>query len=329
MCLFMGEMKHYLNHLKNSGDLITSPQETRAGFVSMALEKNYLAVPYVEEARSLKVMASKAKSPIDLLNLPDLRASLLAASGLSDKAQGYLTEEDNIKAIKGLIENFLVPSGDDFINELVYRYLLIKGDALGGKARNLAGTLGERKFIRSLLSILTLTGINYHWLNDETLTWLNRPSNDAGIERNIKGLYWEKESRQRVLLLNMKVPIVGNNVDLCLLDGHMGRVQIKGNSTNSLHKKAEKYLALGELKGGIDPAGADEHWKTANSALGRIRKSFSDKDLRPFTIFIGAAIQNSMANEIFTQLEKESLTNAANLTNDHQLTSICNWLINI
>ncbi len=30
---------------------------------------------------------------------------------------------------------------------------------------------------------------------------------------------------------------------------------------------AEKTLMLGELKGGIDPAGADEHWKTANTVL--------------------------------------------------------------
>ena len=33
---------------------------------------------------------------------------------------------------------------------------------------------------------------------------------------------------------------------------------------------------FGELKGGIDPAGADEHWKTGNSALVRIRKAFED-----------------------------------------------------
>jgi type II restriction enzyme len=42
-------------------DLVTSREQTRA--VAMALEKNYLAVPYVEEAKALKLLAKKVKSP--------------------------------------------------------------------------------------------------------------------------------------------------------------------------------------------------------------------------------------------------------------------------
>ena len=41
-----------------------------------------------------------------------------------------------------------------------------------------------------------------------------------------------------------------------------------GSSPETLHVENPKhYLACGELKGGIDPAGADEHWKTAGKAL--------------------------------------------------------------
>ena len=90
-----------------------------------------------------------------------------------------------------------------------------------------------------------------------------------------------------------------------------------------------KYIALGELKGGSDPAGADEHWKTANSALNRIRTSFAKEKLFPQTFFIGAAIENAMAVEIFKQMQTEGLTNAANLTNDEQLTEMCNWILNL
>ena len=43
----------------------------------------------------------------------------------------------------------------------------------------------------------------------------------------------------------------------------------------------------------------------------------------------GAAIENSMSNEIFSQLQSDVLTNAANLTNDDQIASLCNWLIMI
>ncbi|KAF5029368.1 Type-2 restriction enzyme BsoBI [anaerobic digester metagenome] len=103
---------------------------------------------------------------------------------------------------------------------------------------------------------------------------------------------------------------------------------LKTGRTSIIHDHT-KYIALGELKGGIDPAGADEHWKTANSALNRIRTSFSKEKLTPQTFFIGAAIENSMASEIFKQLQTGSMTNAANLTNDEQLTEICNWVVHL
>jgi type II restriction enzyme len=99
--------------------------------------------------------------------------------------------------------------------------------------------------------------------------------------------------------------------------------------TESIIHRSEKYIALGELKGGIDPAGADEHWKTANSALERIRSGFRKLKLVPQTVFIGAAIENSMASEIYKQLQKGTLDNAANLTDDEQLTTICEWILNL
>ncbi|MDM8555684.1 AvaI/BsoBI family type II restriction endonuclease [Desulfococcaceae bacterium HSG7] len=58
----------------------------------------------------------------------------------------------------------LEPSGKDFIDELIYRFLLTKGDSLGGGMRNLAGSLGERKFTRTLISTLKVHGKKYSWL---------------------------------------------------------------------------------------------------------------------------------------------------------------------
>jgi type II restriction enzyme len=46
------------------------------------------------------------------------------------------------------------------------------------------------------------------------------------------------------------------------------------NLTREIIKIPSAYIALGELKGGIDPAGADEHWKTARTALNRIHEAF-------------------------------------------------------
>ncbi|MCZ2247525.1 MAG: restriction endonuclease [Bacteroidia bacterium] len=311
--------------IKSADDLITSREETRAGFIAMALEKNYIAVPYIEEAKALKALASQVKKPKDLLKVKDLRVGLLTASGLSDKSLNYLTEDDRTLAIKGLIEKFLEPAGESFIDELVYRYLLTKGDALGGKARNLAGSLGERKFLRSLLSVFNVAGIKYKWKDNDTNTWLEKPTDDTDIEKRIKAIYWKRKT-DRLLILNINVPLVNKNVDLSILQALPDDLK---NGKQSIIHQPDKYIALGELKGGIDPAGADEHWKTANSALNRIRTSFAKKKLKPQTFFIGAAIENAMAVEIFKQLQTGTMNNAANLTHDQQLTKICDWIINL
>ncbi len=312
--------------IKFADDLITSKEQTRAGFISLALEKNYLAVPYIEEAKALKSLASRVTRPKELLEFNDLRVGLLTASGLSEKSLNHLTDADKTLAIKGLIEKFLEPACDDFIDELVYRYLLTKGDALGGKARNLAGVLGERKFLRSLLSVFNLSGTDYLWKDDDTDNWLPKPQDDTGIEKRINGLSWSKNKVNRLLILNIKIPVVEKNVDLSILEGTPE--DLKKGKQSIIHD-IDSYIALGELKGGLDPAGADEHWKTANSALERIRKSFAKKKKKPQTFFIGAAIENSMASEIFKQLKSGLLNNAANLTDDDQLVSICEWIINL
>lgn len=324
----MAKKLTYRNHLKKAKDLVTSREKTRAGFIALALEKNYLAIPYIEEAKALKVLAKRVKSPKELLNIKELMPSLLTSSGLSDKSLVYLTEDDKITAIKGLIKEFLEPAGNDFIDELVYRYLLTKGDALGGQARNLTGTLGERKFLRSLLSVLNVYKRNYHWMDNDSYKWHLKPSNDADLEKKIKALYWESSSVPRIMVLNVNVPIVQKNIDISILEGGYEELTIKGmGSKTSVHRENNKYIALGELKGGIDPAGADEHWKTANTALGRIRSSFKRIKMNPETFFIGASIENSMADEIFGQLKKKVLDNAANLTEDEQLTFVCDWII--
>lgn len=144
--------------IKSATSLVTPYEQTRAGFVALALEKNKLGTPYVEEAKVLKIEASKVKTPHDLLKLKNIKSALLTAAGISDKANSHLTDKHKIEAIHGLIENFLDPAGKDFVEELVYRFLLTKGDSLGGSMRNLAGKLGEKKFIRALVSSLSIRG---------------------------------------------------------------------------------------------------------------------------------------------------------------------------
>ena len=317
----------YDKHISYSKDLITPYEETRAGFIDIALEKNRKATPFVEEAKALRVAASKAKNPDELMGMEEIFGALMTASGLSDKSQNHLTVDDKKESVVNLIENFLKPAGKKFVEELVYRFLLTRGDTLGGMMRNIAGIIGERKFIRSLISVLSIQKKQYFWLHAKSDSWIENTADDADIENELKGINWENKANQRTLLININVPFIGNNIDICLLNHDLRK--LRKQKMREIISSPDSYVALGELKGGIDPAGADEHWKTANSALGRIRKSFAEYKLKPDTFFVGAAIENAMAKEIYMQLTKNILSNAANLTNDSQVISLCEWLVSI
>lgn len=148
----------YQPYISSSDSLVTPYEAIRAGFVALALEKNRKATPFVAEARTLKVSASQANTPQELLEMESIKASLLTAAGVSDKAANHLTEADQKEAIQGLIDNFLEPAGKEFVEELVYRFLLTRGDTLGGSMRNLAGVIGERKLTRAIISTLSIAG---------------------------------------------------------------------------------------------------------------------------------------------------------------------------
>ncbi|MBM4141040.1 MAG: restriction endonuclease [Nitrospira sp.] len=321
MCLCLEKVivvknKPHRKHLSGSSDLVTTYEEIRAGFVSLALEKNRRATPFVEQARSLKAAASQAKTPADLLDIESIQPALLTASGVSDKAINYLLSQDKMEAIQGLIAKYLEPAGAAFVEELVFRFLLTRGDTLGGSMRNIGGVMGERKLTRATLANLALAGIPYQWLHSDSKEWIIGKAEDADIELYLTALCWSFKGRDRTMIYNRTVPFIGKNIDLCLLD-------CNSQELKTAFTTPARYVALGELKGGIDPAGADEHWKTARTSLTRIRKAFTDNGLFPYIFFVGAAIENSMAEEIWHQLEDGTLSNAANLTNADQVASLC------
>ena len=211
-------LRPYQNHLRSNDDLVTSYEATRAGFVALALEKNRRSTPYVAEARALQEAASQARTPADLLTIKGIEAGLLTAAGLSNKALVHLLPEDKVEAINGLIKNFLEPAGEKFIEELVFRFLLTRGDALGGSMRNIGGVLAQRKLTRAIISSLKIAGIAYRWQHSKTRQWTDMSDDDSEIELSLRGLSWENHGEPRTLVYNLTVPLVKNNVDMCLFN---------------------------------------------------------------------------------------------------------------
>ena len=309
--------------IRSAQDLITSHEQTRAGFIEAAMAKNQKAKPYIEQARTLKSIAKTVKSPKDLVVMTEIQSVLLTAAGLSDKAFKYFGEEDKRIAIKELVENFLEPAGNGWVDELVYRFLLIKGDSLGGAMRNYVGVVAQMKLVRKILGILSIQEICFKLLKNKTKQWVEMDYESAfDIAESIKAITWNAKGRNRVLFFNSKIPLVNNNVDICLFEGDE-----KKYDAGKIVTQSELAIMFGELKGGIDPAGADEHWKTGNTALERVRNAFAQYNIK--TSFIAAGIEAKMAKEIFAQLRSNTLSKVANITVDEQLTEYCQWLINL
>lgn len=251
----------------------------------------------------------------------DRRPAVLAAAGVSDKAATHLEEHDQTQAILGLIEQFLEPAGMNFVEELVYRFLLTRGDSPGGSMRNVGGFLAQRRLTGCILAQLRISGRAYHWQSKEGSPWQAMTGSDAEVGPGVHGLCWRTHDKPRTLIYNVTPPIIRKNVDVCLFSC------AKEDYSRQTLRDASLYLAVGELKGGIDPAGADEHWKTARTAIDRIHQAFAKAGgRRPATVFIGAAIESAMATEIWEMLQSGTLTNAANLTVDAQIASLATWL---
>jgi len=214
-----------------------------------------------------------------------------------------------------------MPCGSEYINEIIYRYLLTSGDALGGKMRNIVGSIANEKLNRFIISQLQICKIGFSFATSVS-GFISGTEYTLDIAEAIKAIRWQTSNgAKRLLIYNVNVPQVNKNIDIVLLNQFAETT--KGKNLKTILDDPKNYLVIGELKGGIDPAGADEHWKTANTALSRVRSAFNHE--LPL-VFIGAAIESAMAIEIFAQYQNGDLANCANLTNDEQLASLCEWL---
>ena len=308
----------------SAASLITTPEARRSGFLEYALRRNKEAIPFIDRAKALKAtLQAHTNESHDVLKIVKIRESLLESAGISVKAKAHLSNIDKERLLVDFIDKVLIPCGKEYIDEIIYRYLLTSGDALGGKMRNIVGSIANEKLNRFIISQLQICQINFSFATNSG--FVDSAEYFLDMAESIKAIRWRTNTgEQRFLIYNVNVPQVSKNIDIVLLNKFTETT--KGKNLKFILDDARNYLSIGELKGGIDPAGADEHWKTANTALERVRNAFENQI--PL-IFVGAAIESAMAIEIFTQYQNGTLANCANLTNDEQLASACEWLVSL
>ena len=292
------------NHIADSSDLITPKEVVRREFLWQARQKRIRAASCVDEAAALLQVLKKIGTADELVEHQEIRPHLLAAAGLSDKAQGHFSAAQLTSLLAEIIGGLISHAQDAWPEAILYRYLLTRGAALGGSLRNVVGDRADGKFAG-----LVMRGVR-------------QTHGTPAIKRNangkVEGIRWPN----RLLLFNRKSYVAGSNVDVILLD-----TSSEATEEKPMLESSACYVACGEIKGGIDPAGADERWKTAGSALERIRQAFGSDCP---ALFIAAAVFGErMAGEIYAQIEGGQLTHAANLHVHEQIEDLIAWLVSL
>ncbi|WP_217534940.1 AvaI/BsoBI family type II restriction endonuclease [Vibrio metschnikovii] len=290
-------------------DLVTRLEDTKAGFLWQAKEKTRRSIEYYNLADHFlhKAQAGLVKTVEDVHEDPKLERFMVAACMLSEKSLKYISAPDQIAELV----DFTQMGNAAYIDSLVRRYFLTFGDSLGGTMRNAVGGAGQTKLDDALFNKLTAIGKNPTRLLNSTKT-------------KSAAIVWS----DRVVIFDKKPKFINKSVDIIVIrKSHTEQVSSL-QDLQGLLERTDDYVCAGELKSGVDPAGADEHWKTAKSALDRIRTVFTNLEKpTPKLVFIGSAIENAMAIEIFELLKSGWLAGAANLNNTDQFNEVVDLII--
>lgn len=290
--------------VRKPGDLMTPREKTVQGFIDQARQKKDMAARFVKDAKLVKEKLTGCQAADDILAQPQLKSAILYSAGLSEKAQAYFTNKELSVMARAAIEQFQTES-DDLPSEVLHRYLLTAGDTLGGSMRNITGSSAQLAVAMKVIEVLELSGA--------------APSVEKSPKGKIQLICWDT----RILFFDKTPKFIRKNLDVILLAGDFAELA----SENPLESKSS-YVVIGELKGGIDPAGADEHWKTARSALDRVRAAFK-RERAPKLFFAAAAVEEAMATEIYNDVRQGKLDFAANLTSEEQTNALISWMISL
>ncbi len=266
--------------IESAEDLITTPIETVQGFREQSEEKLKRYDRRISKADTFQTLALQHIEFSRILDDPDCFEVLVGAVGLSIKGSNHLPEIE----IRQLVES-TYPDPFTQSDLIVKRYLQSAGDSVGGEMRNWIGQNATRMLATKIEQVLLE--------QTESISVTTANGKIRNIIRNGTG---------QVIRFDSRIRGFKNNVDL-ILEGAEGQI-----------------IACGELKGGIDPAGADEHWKTAKTSLLRIADFHKANRLSvPKLFFFGRAIERNMADEIFGDLGTGFLHGACKISSEPQL----------
>ena len=274
-------------------DLRTDDEEIVRGVNWQRKNKVEYALHFNEKAeRAIKKIQKNPHSIKKLIEDKDVFDFMVGVLMYSQKSLYYVPRKEIIRQIKMNLkpEKF---SERRHLSHLKTFYMMSAGESNGGRMRNLIGKKGNELLCRYIVDGFDEKEVDYSM-------------------KKVKGNIQEIETDDLIILFNKKPKFINKSIDFIILK--------KDSDGEYDIEDPKSYISAGELKSGIDPSGADEHWKTATTALSRIREGFKNiGEVPPDLYFVGGAISNHMAQEIIEAIEVGDIQGAANLNKEGQV----------
>jgi hypothetical protein len=232
------------------------------------------------------------------------------------------------KYLNETMSGLLMTIGEVSPNMHLQMFLANLGDSLGGTSRNDVGRSATALVVRFVALHMhakgLLTSISYS-IKDAFASEEDEDQPDEGYAARITpgfdliALLDDLESRR----VKYKELIFNNGISL-LLDRQIKWTSLEGNQQITrkfgvdFHATSDNSNTMNwaaELKGGADPAGSDEHWKTATEALNRIIEASVETGREtPQLSFIATIFVDRVARSAQKWLDEGKLKSAYNLT---------------
>jgi len=294
------------------------------------LDRSDPPVPYVYYFSTPEVLAEHPRLIFYYRNVAMLSSKVMREIGL---------DTGRYEAGKTILGETAAIELSTYFNEIVSALVLVGGvtpqrhiamlmanlgDSLGGTSRNEVGRTAMMRLLNPLVRFLNerdlLHSVNFSYkgtLDENELEDAGTRrqevvfSSDTDVERLLNSFERFRVKYHELILRNGSRLLVDRQLNWQDTTGNVHKIGPDLHST----AQTQDFVWAAEVKGGADPAGSDEHWKTATQALNRILDASQTTGRpKPALAFVATILVERVAREAQKWVDEGKLTKVYNLT---------------
>jgi hypothetical protein len=290
-----------------------------AALVTMLRERGAISIPLIEHAKALRVAVAHCGSARELLAMTEIQAALLTAAGVSDAELQQCSDEDKVRAVRGLVEKVLIPADAHFVDELIYRFLLVKGERFKSSTANLSRVIAARRLARGIAAALHVRSMPLSLRLKGCARWELWDSSVCDVPLAVEGIAWVQAEQPRLLLFNPELA-QGSEVDVAVFaHDHAAQAQPAQLPPN--------LIGLGVIQPESGTADRSGNWAWHQDRLTNARNRWDAAAKRPYMFFVGTGAEETADADTWFEVQQGSPTRAANGRNAAQLGALCQWIV--